>query len=79
MRSSTKVKMGQNWEVIYRHYCLFKNLYLEQCCWHLENVGPHSQYFDLVVTYRLHCAKDHTVEAALMEGRSTQSNQPTNI
>lgn len=58
---------------IYRHYCLFKNLYLEQCCWHFENVGLHSQYFDLTVTYRLHCTSDHTLEAArsLIEGQFT--------
>lgn len=67
---------------IYRSYCLFKILYLEQCCWHLENVGLHS-YFNLTVTYRLHCAKDHTVEAArpLTKGQSTQylSRQSTKI
>lgn len=37
-----------------------KILYLEQCCWHFENVGLRSQYFDLTASYRPHCAKDHT-------------------
>ncbi len=59
-----KSQNGAEQEVLIEHYCLFKNLYLEQCCWQLENVGPHSKHFDLVVTCRLHCATDHTVEAA---------------
>lgn len=59
-----KSQNGAELAGIYRYYCLFKNLYLEQCFWLFENVGLHSQYFDLTVTCKLHYAKDHTVKAA---------------
>lgn len=58
-----KSQKGADLWDINRHYHLFKKLYLEQRCWHLKNVGPHSQHFDPTVTWRLNCAKDHTVEA----------------
>lgn len=41
-----KSQNGAEVKGIYRRYCLFKNLYLEQSCWLSENVGPHSQPYD---------------------------------